>query len=73
MRTQQPSGTGTLLVGLLTIMFVGFKLAGIIDWSWWWVLSPLWIAPIVFFSIFLVGLLIYGAVIMVSKLGSGRR
>ncbi|MEL6301077.1 MAG: hypothetical protein AAFR07_05510 [Pseudomonadota bacterium] len=28
---------------LLTILFVGLKLTGQIDWSWWWVVSPLWI------------------------------
>jgi hypothetical protein len=26
---------------LLTIIFVTLKLANLIDWSWWWVLSPL--------------------------------
>jgi len=34
---------------ILTIMFVVFlvlKLTGNIDWSWWWVTSPLWL-PIV--------------------------
>ena len=29
--------------GLLTVLFVGLKLTGYIAWSWWWVLSPLWI------------------------------
>lgn len=29
--------------GLLTILFIGLKLTHYIDWSWWWVLSPLWI------------------------------
>lgn len=29
--------------GLLTIVFIVLKLTGFIDWSWWWVLSPLWI------------------------------
>lgn len=29
--------------GLLTIVFIALKLCGIINWSWWWVLSPLWI------------------------------
>ena len=29
--------------GLLTILFIGLKLTGYINWSWWWVLSPLWI------------------------------
>lgn len=37
-------------VGLPTILFVVFlvlKLTGNIDWSWWWVTSPLWI-PVAF-------------------------
>ena len=36
-----------LYVALLTLLFVGLKLAGSIDWSWWWVLSPLWLLPVV--------------------------
>lgn len=28
---------------VLTIVFVVLKLTGLIHWSWWWVLSPLWI------------------------------
>lgn len=35
-----------LLVGLLTIVFVALKLCNVINWSWWWVLSPLWIYAI---------------------------
>lgn len=27
---------------LLTLLFIGLKLTGFIDWSWWWVLSPSW-------------------------------
>ena len=30
-------------VNLLTIVFVVLKLTGVINWSWLWVLSPLWI------------------------------
>lgn len=29
--------------GALTLLFIGLKLGHVIDWSWWWVLSPLWI------------------------------
>lgn len=25
---------------LLTLLFIGLKLTGQIDWSWWWVLCP---------------------------------
>ncbi|AKA62025.1 hypothetical protein [Proteus phage PM2] len=28
---------------ILTLIFVVLKLVGTITWSWWWVLSPLWI------------------------------
>lgn len=31
--------------GLLTIVFIVLKLVGVITWSWWWVLSPIWITP----------------------------
>ena len=27
----------------LTILFIALKLCGVIDWSWLWVLSPIWI------------------------------
>lgn len=33
--------------GLLTIVFIALKLTGYIDWSWIWVLAPLWIGFIV--------------------------
>lgn len=29
--------------GLLAIVFITLKLCGVISWSWWWVLAPLWI------------------------------
>lgn len=29
--------------GLLTILFIGLKLTNYINWSWWWVLAPIWI------------------------------
>jgi hypothetical protein len=32
---------GTSLPTLLTVLFTTLKLCGIIDWSWWWVLSPI--------------------------------
>ena len=37
------SSGGIGFCGLLTILFIGLKLTNHIDWSWWWVLSPLWI------------------------------
>ena len=40
------SSGGIGFLGLLTILFIGLKLTNHIDWSWWWVLAPVWI-PIV--------------------------
>ncbi len=40
-KSSSSSGLGTS--GVLTIVFVVLKLVGVIDWSWWWVLSPIWI------------------------------
>jgi len=37
------AGGGIGFLGLLTIVFIVLKLMGYIAWSWWWVLSPLWI------------------------------
>lgn len=33
----------SLAPSLLLVLFVGLKLAGVIDWSWWWVLTPIWL------------------------------
>ena len=33
---------GVSLCTLLTVAFVILKLCKVIDWSWWWVLAPLW-------------------------------
>lgn len=37
------SSGGIGFTGLLTIVFIVLKLTNYIDWSWWWVLSPIWI------------------------------
>ncbi len=39
------SSSGIGFLGLLAIVFITLKLCEVIDWSWWWVLCPLW-APV---------------------------
>jgi hypothetical protein len=29
-------------LSLFQVAFVVLKLCGVIDWSWWWVLAPVW-------------------------------
>lgn len=40
-RNSSSSGIG--ICGVLTIVFIVLKLVGVINWSWLWVLCPLWI------------------------------
>ena len=57
MKTSSPNG-GTGLLTLLTVLFVGLKLAGIApvsEWSWWWVLAPTWIPLAIFIAVLAVG------------------
>lgn len=49
---------GISFFGLLTIVFITLKLIGTIDWSWLWVLSPLWIPIALVFLILLIQLTI---------------
>ena len=52
---------------LLLVTFVVLKLTGVIDWSWWWVLSPIWIMGAI------TGLIFVGAFIYVSVKKAIRR
>ena len=59
MSTNSSSSSGIGFVGLLTILFIALKLTNYIDWSWWWVLSPLWISFLIGIIIILIFSVIY--------------
>lgn len=50
---------GIGFLGLLTIVFITLKLLEKIDWSWTWVLAPIWIPFGSFFVILLIMFLIW--------------
>ena len=54
---------GIGFAGLLAVLFVGLKLTNVISWSWWWVLSPLWIST-------LIGLMVLVSVAIIFVLAS---
>ena len=59
---------GLSLGTVLTIIFIVLKLVGVIEWSWVWVLAPLWIGAIISLALVLIGLLItIVAAIIVNK------
>ena len=54
----QNGGIGFL--GLLCIVFIVLKLTSVIDWSWWWVLAPIWI-PLLFALLLIIIIIILKA------------
>lgn len=52
------AGGGISFAGLLTIAFIILKLCNVIDWSWWWVLSPIWISLGLAVVIFIVAMVV---------------
>lgn len=53
---------GIGFVGLLTILFIALKLCHVIEWSWWWVLSPLWISALLV-AVFLLVMVVICAIL----------
>ena len=48
------SGTGGSISTILLVVFIVLKLCKVIDWSWWWILSPLWIPIAIVISILII-------------------
>lgn len=47
---------------LLTILFVGLKLGGVVSWNWFWVLSPVLI-PLMILGVVILGALLVGCIV----------
>lgn len=57
------SGGGIGFCGLLVIAFIVLKLINVINWSWWWVLAPIW-API---AIAIVIIVLYLGILIIKR------
>lgn len=55
---------------LLFLLFLGLKLTGYIDWSWWWVTAPLWIPFGIIAAFFAVVGTGFGIVLLVAFIWS---
>lgn len=58
---ESASSSGVGFGSLLLLLFIGLKLGGVIDWSWWWVMSPVWLPLCGVVTLLAAGWLIYGA------------
>lgn len=41
-KTEVRVSGGVSMGGLLQVALIVLKLCGVIDWSWWWILTPAW-------------------------------
>lgn len=57
-------------LGMLLVAFVVLKLLGLITWSWFWVLSPIWMPFALLFGflgIAFAGVCVFGALSFIAK------
>ncbi len=67
--SENRSSGGTGFVGLLTSVFIVLKLTGFITWTWWWVLSPIWVTVLLVLIIVIVA----AVVTTIAEGGGGKR
>ena len=71
MNTERSNTTagGIGFCGLLAVAFIALKLTGVINWSWLWVLAPIWIPTAIALAIIVIVLV----VVLVKELTKGGR
>lgn len=53
MKGNKEVGLGTAL----TVVFTVLKLTGVIEWSWIWALSPVWITALIDIGVIIIGII----------------
>lgn len=51
--SKSESSSGLDFLDLLSILFIALKLLGVIHWSWFWVLAPIWIQLVIILVVFI--------------------
>lgn len=61
------SSGGIGFCSALALVFITLKLLGKIDWSWWWILSPLWIPLLIAGIVVIIVLIVAGIVVLFER------
>ena len=65
------SGSGMGFCSMLFFTFLILKLCNVITWSWIWIFAPLWIGPVVVFSIFIIVMFLIFLIALMSSFFNG--
>lgn len=58
MSRMRENNGGVGIGAVVLVVFIVLKLVGVIDWSWWWVLSPFWIG----LAVIVAGIVLLGVI-----------
>ena len=58
---------GISFFGLLGIVFIILKLTGYINWSWWYVLAPIWIPFAFSLGVIIILLIFFSIMVKIKK------
>jgi hypothetical protein len=64
------SNSGISFASALGLLFIGLKLANVIQWSWLWVLSPFWLGLAFLLCFAVIGYGFVALVALVAAIGS---
>ena len=59
MNNEKTTSGGIGFGSALLLTFIILKLVGVIDWSWWWVLSPIWIPVVLLLAVSILLFVVY--------------
>ena len=72
MNNEKTTSGGIGFGSALLLTFIILKLVGVIDWSWWWVLSPIWIPVVLLLAVSILLFVVY-RIIKYFRLKNGLR
>ena len=59
MNNEKTTSGGIGFGSTILLIFIILKLVGVIDWSWWWVLSPIWIPIVLLLAVSILLFVVY--------------
>ena len=72
MNNEKTTSGGIGFGSALLLTFIILKLIGVIDWSWWWVLSPIWIPVVLLLAVSILLFVVY-RIVKYFRLKNGLR